>query len=145
MGDAERLAAAALRAGPLSYLGIVRANEEQVRLLEEALAALPDGEDSHLRAMVTARLGLVIVYYDRRPRPGVPCERSLALSNDAVAMARRLGDRVALGLRAQRPHARALGHRAGARAAGDGDGARGDRRRHRRRAAGAARAHVAHP
>ena len=60
--DADRLAAAALRAGPLSYLGIVRANEEQIRLLEEALAALPEGKDSHLRAMVTARLGLVIVY-----------------------------------------------------------------------------------
>jgi hypothetical protein len=28
LGDAPRLAAAALRAGPLSYLGIVRANEE---------------------------------------------------------------------------------------------------------------------
>ena len=62
LGDADRLAAAALRAGPLSYLGIVRANEEQVRLLEEALAALPEGKDPHLRAMVTARLGLVIVY-----------------------------------------------------------------------------------
>ena len=37
MGDAERLAAAALRAGPLSYLGIVRVSEEQVQLLEEAL------------------------------------------------------------------------------------------------------------
>ena len=57
MGDAERLAAAALRAGPLSYLGIVRANEEQVQLLEEARAALAENEDSHLRAMVTARSG----------------------------------------------------------------------------------------
>ena len=96
LGDAQRLAAAALRAGPLSYLGIVRANEEQVRLLEEALAGLPDGEDSHLRAMVTARLGLVIVYDADVPVPGA-LARSLALSNDAVAMARRLGDRLALG------------------------------------------------
>ena len=55
--DPERLAAATLRAGPLSYLGIVRANEGQVQLLEEALAALPEGQDTHLRAMVTARLG----------------------------------------------------------------------------------------
>ena len=38
LGDAGRLAAAALRAGPLSYLGIVRVNEDQVQLLEEALA-----------------------------------------------------------------------------------------------------------
>ena len=94
--DAERLAAAALRAGPLSYLGIVRANEEQIRLLEEALAALPEGKDSHLRAMVTARLGLVIVYRTDLPT-AESMPRSLALSNAAVAMARRLGDRVALG------------------------------------------------
>ena len=96
MGDSGRLAAAALRAGPLSYLGIVRANEEQVQLLEEARAALPDTEDSHLRAMVTARLGLVIVYAAEVPAPGA-LARSIALSDDAVAMARRLGDRVALG------------------------------------------------
>jgi len=96
LGDADRLAAAALRAGPLSYLGIVRADEQQIRLLEEALAALPDGKDSHLRAMVTARLGLVVVYRTKVPATG-NLRRSLALSNDAVAMARRLGDRVALG------------------------------------------------
>jgi len=96
LGDAERLAAAALRAGPLSYLGIVRANEEQVRLLEEALAMLPEDDDTHLRAMVTARLGLVIVYGADISLPGT-LTRSLALSTDAVAIARRLGDRVALG------------------------------------------------
>ncbi len=96
LGDAERLAAAALRAGPLSYLGIVRANQEQVRLLEEALAALSEGGDSHLRAMVTARLGLVIVYDAAVPVPGTMA-RALTMNNEAVAMARRLGDRVALG------------------------------------------------
>ncbi len=36
MRDPERLALAALRSGPLSYLGIVGANTDQVRLLEEA-------------------------------------------------------------------------------------------------------------
>ena len=95
MGDAERLAAAALRAGPLSYLGIVGANEDQVRLLEEANAVLPP-EDSHLRAMVTARLGLVTVYSARVPAPEM-LDRALTLSTEAVAMARRLGDRSALG------------------------------------------------
>jgi hypothetical protein len=96
MGDAERLAAAALRAGPLSYLGIVRVNDEQTQLLEEARAALPVAQHTHLRAMVTARLGLVIVYATDIPAPGT-LARSLALSNEAVAMARSLGDRVALG------------------------------------------------
>jgi hypothetical protein len=96
MGDRERLAAAALRAGPLSYQGILRATEEQVLLLEEARAALPQAEDSRLRAMVTARLGLVTVYTSDVPTPA-SLERSLALSNEAVTMARRLGDRNALG------------------------------------------------
>ena len=96
LDDGERLAAAALRAGPLSYLGIVQANGDQVRLLEEALAGLPEGQDTHLRAMVTARLGLVTVYESATPVPET-LARSLALSNDAVAMARRLGDQAALG------------------------------------------------
>ncbi len=95
LGDAERLATAALRAGPLSYIGIVGANAEQIGLLEEARAVLPE-EDSHLRAMVTARLGLVLVYATGVPGRGV-LKRSLALNTDAIAMARRLGDRPALG------------------------------------------------
>jgi predicted ATPase len=95
MSDAERLATAALRAGKLSYMGIVGANEERVQLLEEARAALP-AEDSPLRALVTARLGLAIVYATAVPGPGV-LKRSLALNTQAVAMARRLGDRNALG------------------------------------------------
>ena len=96
MGDRERLAAAALRAGPLSYQGILRATEEQVRLLEEARATLPGTEDTRLRAMVTARLGLVTVYTTDIPT-SASLVRSLALSNEAVAMSRRLGDRIALG------------------------------------------------
>ena len=95
LGDAERLATTALRAGPMSYLGIVGANEDQVHLLEEARSMLPE-KDSHLRAMVTARLGLVIVYSAGVPAPGV-LQRSLTLSSEAVEMARRLGDRAALG------------------------------------------------
>ena len=94
-GDGERLAMAAMRAGPLSYMGIVGANGDQVRLLEEAREALPDG-DSRLRAMVTARLGLVLVYEKGVPAPGV-LKRALMLTADAIAMARRLGDREALG------------------------------------------------
>jgi DNA-binding SARP family transcriptional activator/tetratricopeptide (TPR) repeat protein len=95
IGDPERLASTALRAGPLTYLGIVGAHQEQIVLLEEALAVLP-GDDSHLRSRVTAQLGLVIVASFGVPGPGV-LDRALALNSDAVAMARRLGDRVALG------------------------------------------------
>jgi DNA-binding SARP family transcriptional activator len=95
IGDPERLATTALRAGPLNYLGVVDAHEQQKELLEEALAALP-GEDSHLRARVTAQLGLVGISGRGVPSPGV-LERGLELSTEAVAMARRLGDRLALG------------------------------------------------
>jgi DNA-binding SARP family transcriptional activator/tetratricopeptide (TPR) repeat protein len=95
IGDPERLATTALRAGPLSFLGITSAHQEQIGLLEDALELLPD-EDSHLRARVTAQLGLVTVASQELPAPGV-LERALALNSDAVAMARRLGDRVALG------------------------------------------------
>jgi hypothetical protein len=69
MGDAERLATVALRAGPLSYLGIVDTNPEQLKMLEEALFALSD-EDSHLRAMVMARLGLFVAYSSGLPAAG---------------------------------------------------------------------------
>jgi DNA-binding SARP family transcriptional activator/tetratricopeptide (TPR) repeat protein len=95
IGDPERLASTALRAGPLTYLGIVGAHQEQIALLEEALAVLPE-VDSHLRARVTAQLGLILVASAGVPAPGV-LDRALALNSDAVAMARRLGDRVALG------------------------------------------------
>jgi DNA-binding SARP family transcriptional activator/tetratricopeptide (TPR) repeat protein len=95
IGDPERLATTALRAGPLSYLGIVGAHKEQMELLEEARAVLP-GDDSHLRARITAQLGLVTVAASGVPAPGA-LERGLALNTEAVAMARRLGDRVALG------------------------------------------------
>ena len=95
MGDPERLATAALRSGPLSDIGLGGPSEQQQRLLEEARAKLPE-EDSHLRAMVTARLGLVGVYTTGVPAPGL-LERSLDLNTEAVAMARRLADRGALG------------------------------------------------
>lgn len=95
IGDPERLAVTALRAGPVSYLGVVVAHHEQIELLEEALAALPV-TDSHLRARVNAQLALIIVAMTGVPAPGV-LERAQDLSSEAVAMARRLGDRLALG------------------------------------------------
>jgi len=95
LNDAERLALAAMRAGPQSYIGIVGANGDQVRLLEEARSAL-SRDDSHLRAMVLARLSLVKVYESGVPERSV-LKRTLALSAEAVSMSRRLNDRVALG------------------------------------------------
>ncbi|MGO9854071.1 MAG: ATP-binding protein [Acidimicrobiales bacterium] len=96
MGDGERLAASAVRRGPLSYLlGSLGPTPDEVELLNEARDLLPEG-DSHLRAMVTARLGFALV---RAPGTQLPDDiaQGLALNNEAVVMARRLGDRPALG------------------------------------------------
>ena len=92
LGDPERLASAALRAaGPMYGLGIAGTNAEQVQLLEEVLALLP-AEDSHLRATVMARLGLVLVYSAAVPGRDV-VKQALQLDTEAVQMARRLNDR----------------------------------------------------
>jgi DNA-binding SARP family transcriptional activator len=83
LGDPGLLARAALAlAGPWSMLG--RAEEDEVRVLEEALDALGDADDG-LRARLLARLALELYYVS-------PPERRLAVSEEAVALARRLGD-----------------------------------------------------
>ncbi len=81
-GSPEVLAQAGLGLGLEITSGIV--NPVQVGLLEEALATL-DEADSPLRARVLAGLARALV-----SSPQV--ERRLALSEDAVRMARRLGD-----------------------------------------------------
>jgi hypothetical protein len=87
-GRPEELARAAL--GFAAGLGFeVRLyDHRQVALLEEALAALPPG-DSALRAWVLARLSVALSYV-------APAERRHQLAAEAVAIARRLGDRAAL-------------------------------------------------
>jgi hypothetical protein len=83
LGDASLLGRAALgHAGQWSVLG--RVDETRLALLEEALAALGD-EDSPLRARLLARIALEL-YYSDDP------ERRLALSEQAVDLARALGD-----------------------------------------------------
>ncbi len=69
-------------AGPWSALS--RSDPERVSLLDEALGELPD-EDSPLRARLLARLSLEL-YYAGEP------ELRVSLSEDAVAIARRIGD-----------------------------------------------------
>ena len=96
IGDPERLANTALRAGPLSYLGVVGAHEEQIELLEEALGRVARAKTRTCAAGSPAQLGLVTISSAGVPGPGV-LERALELSSEAVAMARRLGDRLALG------------------------------------------------
>ncbi|HET6547164.1 MAG TPA: hypothetical protein VFG79_01820, partial [Solirubrobacter sp.] len=83
LGDAVLLTRAALGvAGPWSALS--RSDPERVSLLDEALEALPD-EDSPLRARLLARLSLEL-YYAGEP------ELRLSLSEEAVAIARRIDD-----------------------------------------------------
>ena len=83
LGDGALLGRAALGfAGQWSILG--RVDDARVALLEEALTALGD-EDTPLRARLLARLALEL-YYSGEP------DRRLALSEEAVEIARRLGD-----------------------------------------------------
>jgi DNA-binding SARP family transcriptional activator/tetratricopeptide (TPR) repeat protein len=83
LADPVLLARAALGvAGPWSTLG--REDPEVVAVLEEALGGLGE-EDSPLRARLLARLSLEL-YYAGQP------ERRMALSEEAVAIARRIGD-----------------------------------------------------
>jgi DNA-binding SARP family transcriptional activator/tetratricopeptide (TPR) repeat protein len=83
LGDAPLLGRAALGfAGQWSVLG--RVDETRLELLEEALAALGD-DASPLRARLLARVALEL-YYSGDP------ERRMALSEEAVDLARALGD-----------------------------------------------------
>ena len=86
LGDANQLARAALGFGGRWYdVGTV--DEPLVALLEEALAALPP-QDGPVRARLLARLADAQHFSSE--------ERSVALSAQAIAMARRLGDEDAL-------------------------------------------------
>lgn len=90
LGDAHRLARAALRYGEVGFGGVyVEAwafDETKVGLLEEALKALGD-EESDLTVRVKARLAPAMYFspYDSRARRE-------ELSAGALEMARRLGD-----------------------------------------------------
>jgi tetratricopeptide (TPR) repeat protein len=85
-GDPDRLALAAL--GFAGLMGSLRPDTERIGLLEEALAAL-DGRRDALTARVTARLAHAQLFADRR-------SHRLRLADEAVALARELGDDEAL-------------------------------------------------
>jgi tetratricopeptide (TPR) repeat protein len=88
LGASEQLARAALGFGEVSFkLGIV--DEIGVGLLEEALSALGE-KDSALRARVLARLAHKLYF------SAASAERRALLSQEAVEMARRVGDTTAL-------------------------------------------------
>jgi tetratricopeptide (TPR) repeat protein len=85
-GRAGLLAAAALgMAGGQGGFEINLRDPERVAVLSQALAAQPDG-DSKARAALLGRLSLALAFTQTRP------EQREALSTEAVAMARRLGD-----------------------------------------------------
>ncbi|MEV4145884.1 AAA family ATPase [Amycolatopsis sp. NPDC049691] len=81
----ELLARAALGLGAgASGIEVGLLDRDQIALLERARAALPAG-DSALRAAVTARLSVATTLLE-------PDQRRLALAEEALAIARRVGD-----------------------------------------------------
>jgi tetratricopeptide (TPR) repeat protein len=97
LGDGERLARAILgHARPGGFVANTNVVDERLlALYEEARAALGDA-DTLLRARVLGQLAVELIYSSER-------ERRHALSREAVAIARRLGDPLGL--------AQALNHR----------------------------------
>jgi tetratricopeptide (TPR) repeat protein len=86
-GDPERLACAALGLGEQPVGGGL-VDRELVALLQEALDA-HDAQDDSLRARLLARLSVELTFADEEARRDV-------LSREALEMARRLGDSLAL-------------------------------------------------
>src|SRR6185436_12343972 len=86
IGDSELFARVALGYGAEFAFGLV--DPQLVALLREALAALPEA-DSPLRARVMARLASALQPADRPQEP-------IQAAREAIAMARRVGDRPTL-------------------------------------------------
>ena len=97
LGEAEDFARAALGfGGPFAAFEAGTVDEALVELLGRALDGLP-GDDSLLRASVTSRFAEAMTFSPGR-------ERGAKLSDEAIAMARRLGDRPTLAYVLERAH-----------------------------------------
>jgi DNA-binding SARP family transcriptional activator len=90
LGRAERLAQAALGYGATAQMAGGVVDETLVSLLEEALEAVGPA-DAPMRARLLARLAMELSFAGQR-------ERRDAISAEAVALARRVGDPSGLGL-----------------------------------------------
>ncbi|MGH9002820.1 MAG: ATP-binding protein, partial [Acidimicrobiia bacterium] len=88
LGDAERLAQAALANNRGAWTYTMGVDAEKVAALESALDAYPPG-DSPVRARLLANLGTELVFAGQG-------DRHVALTQEAVAMARRVGDTATL-------------------------------------------------
>jgi class 3 adenylate cyclase/tetratricopeptide (TPR) repeat protein len=88
IGDPEGMGRAALGFAGREWQPYGVIDDQKIGLLEEALAAMPE-EDSVLRACVMGQLAHVLSFRG-------PPERTVSLSNEAVAMARRTEDPGAL-------------------------------------------------
>ena len=89
LDDSERLARAALANNRGFFSATAGVDRERVAMLDAALAAHPDG-DSAVRARLLAHLAVELVADPDWPRRA-------AISDDALAMARRVGDLRTLG------------------------------------------------
>jgi class 3 adenylate cyclase/tetratricopeptide (TPR) repeat protein len=90
LGDPVRLGEVVLAISPTAFGGAMGSRDDDVvRLAEEALAGLGAG-DSALRARLMAVLASELAHDDAN------VERRAALASEAIAMARRVGDRAAL-------------------------------------------------
>jgi DNA-binding SARP family transcriptional activator/tetratricopeptide (TPR) repeat protein len=89
LGSPRLLAQAALGYGSAGQMAGGVHDEEGVALLEEALAAVGEGDDP-LRARLLARLAIDLSFSDER-------QRRAELSGEAVEIARRVGDTSGLG------------------------------------------------
>ena len=103
-GSAEQLARAALGYGGRFVWSRAWGDPSLVRLLEEALASLGDA-DSDLRVRLLARLAAGLL------RDTLPPEPREAMSDEALEMARRLGDRGALAYALEGRHCANMGPR----------------------------------